>query len=235
MSLMSVHPSAADPSRPLAVLISGGLDSAVLLAESLHRHPAVWPLYIQFGLFWEKVELHHLRRFLDTVRAPALRSLTILEMPVADLYGEHWSLTGVGVPEAGTPDDAVFLPGRNVLFLAKAMLWCHLHGVSTLSLAHLESNPFPDATPEFFTAYETVVNQAIGGTVRVMQPYRGLHKDSVLQRGRHLPLQWTFSCMRPQDDRHCGNCNKCAERRDAFLRAGFPDPTVYHAEGPCSA
>ena len=227
---MTGYPSAADVSRPLAVLVSGGLDSAVLLAESLDRHPAVWPLYVRFGLFWEEVELRHLRRFLDAIRTPALQPLSLLDMPVADLYGEHWSLTGVGVPAAGTPDAAVFLPGRNVLFLAKAMLWCHLHGVPALALAPLESNPFPDATPTFFAAFETVVNQAIGGAVQVVQPYRGLHKEAVLQRGRHLPLQWTFSCMRPIDGRHCGACNKCAERQDAFVRAGCPDPTPYHRE-----
>ena len=235
MSAMTGFTSAADPSRPLAVLVSGGLDSAILLAESRTRHPAVWPLYIQFGLFWEQVELHHLRRFLDAVHAETLRPLTILEMPVADLYGEHWSLTGVGVPAAGTPDAAVFLPGRNVLFLAKAMLWCHLHGVPALALAPLEGNPFPDATPAFFREYERIVNQAVGGAVRVLQPYRGLHKDEVLLRGRHLPLEWTFSCMRPVDGRHCGACNKCAERRDAFDRAGLPDPTAYHRERPCTA
>jgi 7-cyano-7-deazaguanine synthase len=227
--------TAAESSRPLAVLVSGGLDSAILLAESLHQYPAVWPLYVQFGLFWEQTELQHLRHFLDAVRTPVLRSLTVLDMPVADLYGEHWSLTGIGVPAAGTPDAAVYLPGRNVLLLAKAMLWCQLHGVPTLALAPLESNPFLDATPTFFEGYEAIVNQAIGGAVQVVQPYRGLHKDTVLQRGRHLPLQWTFSCIRPQKGRHCGACNKCAERRDAFLRAGFPDPTVYHREGSCSA
>ena len=227
--------AAADVSRPLAVLISGGLDSAVLVAEALQRHPIVWPLYVQFGLFWEKVELYHLRRFLDALPTPALRTLTVLEMPVADLYGQHWSLTGAGVPAAGTPDAAVYLPGRNVLFLAKAMLWCHLHDVPALALAPLESNPFPDATPDFFTAYEAAVNQAIGGSVRIVQPYRHLDKEAVIQRGRHLPLQWTFSCMRPIDGRHCGTCNKCAERRDAFARTDCPDPTVYHREGPCSA
>lgn len=225
----------ADTSGPLAVLVSGGLDSAVLLAEAAGQFAAVWPLYVQFGLFWEKAELQHLRHFLDAIRSSSLRTLTLLDMPVVDLYGEHWSLTGRGVPEAGTPDDAVYLPGRNVLFLAKAMLWCHLHGVPALALALLETNPFPDATPAFFSNYETIVNQAIGGSVRVVQPYRGLHKDAVLLRGRHLPLQWTLSCMRPVDGRHCGACNKCAERRDAFRRAGCPDPTVYHQEGPCLA
>jgi 7-cyano-7-deazaguanine synthase len=222
--------AAADVSRPLAVLVSGGLDSAVLVAEALPRHPAVWPLYVRFGLFWEKVELNHLQRFLDAIRTPALQALTVLEMPVTDLYGEHWSLTGVGVPAAGTPDAAVYLPGRNVLLLAKATLWCHLHGVPSLALAPLDSNPFPDATPDFFKGFEDIVNQAIGGAVRVVQPYRDLHKDVVIQRGRHLPLQWTLSCMRPIDGRHCGRCNKCAERRDAFTRAGCPDPTVYQKE-----
>jgi 7-cyano-7-deazaguanine synthase len=226
---------AADPSLPLAILVSGGLDSAVLVADALQQHPAVWPLYIQFGLVWENVERRHLWRFLDAIHTPVLRPLTVLDLPVADLYGKHWSLTGAGVPAAGTTDDAVYLPGRNVLFLAKAMLWCHLYGVPALALAPLESNPFPDATPAFFTAYEAIVNQAIGGSVRVVQPYRGLHKHDVIQRGRHLPLQWTFSCMRPIDDEHCGACNKCAERRDAFARAGIADPTTYHRERPCSA
>jgi 7-cyano-7-deazaguanine synthase len=148
-------------------------------------------------------------------------------MPVADLYGEHWSLNGVDVPAAGTPDAAVYLPGRNVLLLAKAMLWCHLHDVPALALAPLESNPFPDATADFFADYEAIVNRAIGGSVRVVRPYSEMHKEAVLRRGRHLPLQWTFSCMRPIDGLHCGVCNKCAERKDAFARAGFPDPTAY--------
>lgn len=229
--LMPRSSIAADTSRPVAILVSGGLDSAILLAESLQQYPAVWPLYVQFGLFWEKTELQHLRRLLDSVRTPALRSLSVLDMPVVDLYGEHWSLTGIGVPAAGTPDAAVYLPGRNVLLLAKALLWCHLHGVPTLALAPLESNPFSDATPAFFEGYEAIVNQAIDGAVQVVQPYRGLHKEAVLQRGRHLPLQWTFSCIRPQNGLHCGSCNKCAERKDAFRRAGFSDPTAYHREG----
>lgn len=226
-----IRPSAAaDASPSLAVLVSGGLDSAILVAESLAHYSAVWPLYVRFGLFWEETELHHLRHFLDAIRTPALRPLTLLDMPVADLYGEHWSLTGRDVPAAGTPDAAVYLPGRNVLFLAKAMLWCHLHAVPALALAPLESNPFADATPEFFAAYQNVVNKALGGAVRVEQPYRGLHKEDVLRRGRHLPLQWTFSCMRPTAGKHCGRCNKCAERRAAFAQVGGPDPTLYFAE-----
>jgi 7-cyano-7-deazaguanine synthase len=232
---MSDIPNNADPSAPLAVLVSGGLDSAILLAEACRRHPAVHPLYVRFGLTWEPVELAHLKRFLSALEAPALAPLVVLEMPVADLYGEHWSITGNGVPGADTPDEAVFLPGRNVLLLAKALLWCHLHDVPGVALAPLESNPFPDATPEFFRAYQSVVNQAIGGHVRIHQPYRGLHKVEVLQRGRASPLEWTFSCIRPCRGRHCGECNKCAERQKAFVEAGLPDPTPYERRRPCSA
>jgi 7-cyano-7-deazaguanine synthase len=226
--------AAADVSSPLAVLVSGGLDSAILLAESVNHRAMVWPLYVRFGLFWEDTELHYLRQFLSAIAAPSLQQLTVLDVPVTDLYGEHWSLTGLDVPAAGTPDAAVYLPGRNVLFLSKAMLWCHLRSVPALAMAPLESNPFADATSEFFADYRAVVNRAIGGTVRIERPYSGMHKEEVLRRGSHLPLQWTFSCMRPVENKHCGVCNKCAERRIAFLRAGLPDPTVYHREPSCS-
>ncbi len=219
----------ADATRPLAVLVSGGVDSAVLVGESLTVRPTVYPLYIRTGLAWEEVELAHLRRFLGELESPVLRPLMILHQPVADLYGEHWSLTGHCVPGSETPDEAVYLPGRNVLLLSKAMLWCHLHGVSDLALAPLAANPFPDATPRFFTDFQNAVNEAVAGRVRVLWPYLELDKAAVLRRGRDLPLRHTFSCIKPRDSRHCGACNKCAERRRAFAAAGLPDPTDYAA------
>jgi 7-cyano-7-deazaguanine synthase len=148
-------------------------------------------------------------------------------MPVADLYGEHWSLTGRGVPGQTSPDEAVFLPGRNLLLLGKAMLWCHLHGVGAVALGSLQTNPFPDATPEFFAALEDVVNRAVHGSVRISLPFAGLHKVDVMHRGRGLPLQHTFSCISPRDGWHCGQCNKCGERRTAFAEALMVDPTTY--------
>jgi 7-cyano-7-deazaguanine synthase len=212
---------------PAAVLVSGGLDSAVLVGDLLRRRPAVHPLYVRTGLHWEAVELDHLGRYLAALAGDGLHPLTVLEQPVADLYGRHWSVTGRDVPGTDTPDDAVYLPGRNVLLLAKSLLWCHLHGVPELHLAPLEANPFPDATPEFFTAYQDAVNRAVGGRVRVRTPYAGRSKAEVLQIGRGLPLGLTFSCMRPVRGRHCGACNKCAERRRGFVEAGVEDPTEY--------
>jgi 7-cyano-7-deazaguanine synthase len=124
----------------------------------------------------------------------------------------------------------VYLPGRNVLLLAKSLLWCHLHDVPALALAILEANPFPDATPAFFRTFTDAVNTAVGGRVRVETPYAGLSKTEVLRRGRHLPLEHTFSCIAPVGDRHCGRCNKCAERRAAFAAATVIDPTEYATE-----
>jgi 7-cyano-7-deazaguanine synthase len=226
----TLHPPAPvwpAPDAPLAVLVSGGLDSAVLLAEAARIGPVVHPLYVRTGLYWEPAELAHLARFLDALRLPSIRPLQVLEQPVADLYGPHWSITGVGVPWAGTPDADVYLPGRNVLLLAKALLWCHLHGVPAVAMAPLAANPFPDATPEFFEAYSAAVNRAVDGRVRIVRPYAHLHKTDVLRRATGMPLEHTFSCMRPAGTRHCGRCNKCHERQEAFRAAGIPDPTEY--------
>lgn len=218
-----------NPATPLAVLVSGGLDSAILLGEAVREYSAVYPIYVRVGSYWEAVEFEYLTRFLDAIRRPGLRPVVELSQPVADVYGTHWSMTGAGVPGSETPDEAVFLPGRNVLLLAKPLLWCHLNGVRELALAPLGSNPFPDATPEFFAAMAGVVDRAVGGHVGVLTPYAGmgLHKADVLRRGAGLPLEHTFSCIRPLNGMHCGRCNKCAERQAGFHTAGMADPTPY--------
>ncbi len=220
-------PSLADLRGPLAILVSGGLDSTILVGDALRSGCIVYPLYVRNSLFWEPVELEHLRRYLDALQRPTLRRLHILELPVADIYTTHWSLTGQDVPDADTPDEAVFLPGRNVLLLAKAILWCHLHQIPAVAMAPLASNPFPDATPAFFRAYASIVNQSVEGSVRVLRPYANLHKTDVMRRAGDLPLGLTFSCIRPIGRHHCGRCNKCAERRRAFIDAKLGDPTEY--------
>jgi 7-cyano-7-deazaguanine synthase len=211
----------------LAVLLSGGLDSAILLAEALENGAAVFPLYVRTGLAWEPDERAHLDRFLGALRAPGLKPLEVLEIPVADLYGAHWSITGRGVPAADTPDEAVFLPGRNVLLLAKAMLWCHLRSVPAVALATLRGNPFPDATSEFFHGFQEVVNRAVAGSVQILRPFAHLGKAEVMRRSRGVRLELTLSCIAPVQGRHCGRCNKCEERRTAFIAAGVEDRTSY--------
>jgi 7-cyano-7-deazaguanine synthase len=150
-------------------------------------------------------------------------------MPVTDLYGKHWSLTGEAVPDENSPDEAVFLPGRNVILLSKALIYCHLNGIPEVAMAPLEANPFPDATPEFFQAMAQTVSMAVGGNLRILTPYSGLHKVDVVRRGQTYPLSLTFSCINPVGTKHCGRCNKCAERQKGFQEANVPDPTEYHA------
>ena len=215
------------PNAPLAVLVSGGLDSAILLAEAARACPIVYPLYVRAGLHWEAAERAHLARFLHTLAAPSLRPLQTLEQPITDVYGNHWSVSGEGVPGADSADDAVFLPGRNVLLLAKPLIWCHLNNVPFVATAPLGTNPFPDATPAFYDGFARLVSTAVGGDVKVLRPYSALRKVDVMHRGRGLPLEHTFSCIRPVNEGHCGECNKCAERRCAFREADMPDPTAY--------
>lgn len=213
---------------PTAILVSGGLDSAILLADMVnHKFPKVWPVFVQCGLYWEKTELEYLKRFIHAIKAPNLAELIILDVPVGDLYKDHWSLTGIDVPDVKSPDEAVFLPGRNVLLTAKALLWCNLNQVKSLSLAVLESNPFPDATDSFFLTMEQAINESVSGNVKLLRPYAGMHKTDVLKIGRNAPLEHTFSCIYPINGMHCGKCNKCAERKNGFSQASMKDPTSY--------
>lgn len=214
-----------------AVLVSGGLDSAILLAEMVEKQiPKVYPLFIRCGLHWENTELAYLKKFTNAIKSKNLENLVILDVPVGDLYKNHWSLTAQNVPDLNTPDEAVFLPGRNVLLTAKALLWCNLNKVGSLSLGVLESNPFPDATDDFFRNITDTVNQSVLGNVKLIRPYAGMHKTDVLKSGMNYPLEYTFSCIRPINDLHCGKCNKCAERIKGFQQASIKDPTVYHKE-----
>jgi 7-cyano-7-deazaguanine synthase len=214
---------------PLAVLVSGGLDSAILLGEAVRVYPAVHPIYVRVGSFWEPTEEAYLRRFLAALDAPNLYPLTVLEQPIADVYGSHWSLNGESTPGADSADEAVFLPGRNVLLLAKPILWCHLNGIREIATAPLVTNPFPDATDEFYDGIAGIVSRAVAGNVRVLRPYAtlGLRKVDVMRRGRGMSLEETFSCIHPIGGLHCGECNKCAERQLGFAAAEMPDPTHY--------
>ena len=213
-----------------AVLISGGLDSAILCADLSRDFRRVVPLYIRSGLRWEAAELAALNRFLAEIPGDGLDDLVILKEPIAAVYGAHWSTQGTRVPGSETADEAVYLPGRNLLLTVKAAVWCRLREIGTLALGSLGSNPFPDSTPDFFRKLESLLNQAMCSELRLIRPYDQLQKAEVLRRGRHLPLHLTFSCIDPIAGRHCGVCNKCAERKKGFRDAGIADCTAYSAE-----
>jgi 7-cyano-7-deazaguanine synthase len=212
---------------PIGLLASGGLDSSILLDFLLRRRTAVQPFYIRSGLYWQQAELHALRSYLAALDSPRLRPLVVLDLPLADLYDGHWSVTGAAVPGADTPDESVFLPGRNALLLVKAALWCQLHGIQELALGTLATNPFPDATSSFFDELESALNRATSQPLQLVRPLEKLDKRAVMELGRDCPLELTFSCIAPVGTLHCGSCNKCAERQAAFRLLGGVDPTSY--------
>jgi 7-cyano-7-deazaguanine synthase len=211
------------------LLLSGGIDSAVLLGQLLARGWQVVPFYVRTGCVWDSSELDSVERFLAKLEQPALRELVVLDMPLADLYVDHWSLSGADVPDEHTPDEAVYLPGHNPLLLLKPAIWCRMHGIGHLTLATLSNNPFSDATPAFFGRFEEMLHEAMGGHVQIARPFEQLTKNQVLEMGRDMPLELTFSCLAPVDGLHCGHCNKCAERRRGFLEVGMNDATEYAA------
>jgi 7-cyano-7-deazaguanine synthase len=223
---VSTHVPAAG-GRAIAVLTSGGLDSAILVADLINQDRIVQPIYIRFGLAWEQVEEAHLRRFLSTLPGAGECPLITLELPIADVYGDHWSTSGEDVPDARSPDEAVYLPGRNVLLLAKSSVWCSLHDVRTIALGTLKGNPFPDSSAGFFGLFGSLAQMALSSPLEVVTPFAGLSKIEVLELGHGLDLHHTFSCIEPKAGLHCGQCNKCAERRHAFDLSQTPDATRY--------
>jgi 7-cyano-7-deazaguanine synthase len=146
-----------------------------------------------------------------------------------DLYGGHWSITGRGVPGAPSPDEDVFLPGRNLILGTHAALLCSERGIPTLALATLRGNPFADNRPEFFASLARTVELATGYALRIVRPYAHLSKAEVIRRTAAFPLEESLSCLQPRGDLHCGACNKCAERQAAFHAAGVADRTRYAA------
>ena len=218
----------ARPRTTLCVLVSGGLDSSVLLYQLLQdRSRRLVPLYIQCGLRWEQVEGYWLRRFLQAVRTPHLAPLRIVRLPLHSLYGAHWSLTGRHLPGPRSADRAVYLPGRNMLLLSAAAILCVQHRISTIAIGILNSNPFGDATPQFFRRLSTCLTQALRHPLHVVTPLHRFHKVDLIRSAGEAPLALTFSCLRPRGHQHCGRCNKCAERSRAFQAAGIADPTRY--------
>lgn len=214
------------------LLFSGGLDSTILLGRLLDEGECVQPFYVRSQLVWEREEIEAVEWLLARWASPRLAQLVVLEMPLADLYGDHWSVTGHETPRAGTPDEAVYLPGRNALLLIKAAMWCQMRRIPQLALGSLASNPFADATPAFFDQFAATLHRATGLAVRFVRPLERFTKPQVMELGRHYPLERTFSCLAPREGLHCGQCNKCAERQEAFRSCATGDPTHYFALQP---
>jgi len=221
---MNQHPEAGS-----IVLCSAGLDSVVLLAAEATVRRAQ-PVYVQAGLAWEDEERRRLARVLA---APVFRSnvddLVTLTLDMRDVYAPtHWALVGKP-PAYDTPDEDVYLVGRNLTLLTKAGIAAAQRRISRVAIGPLAGNPFPDATPGFFDALARALSLGLDFPIEIAAPFLNLHKEEVVALGIELgvPLELTLSCMNPAAGLHCGSCSKCRERHDAFIAAGVADPTTY--------
>jgi 7-cyano-7-deazaguanine synthase len=226
-----------------AVLLSGGLDSAVLVADEAAAGE-VQPIYVSVGLAWEAAERSVVSSFLaGTNLHGRVLPLVSLGVDMRDVYAAtHWAMQG-RPPGYHTPDEDVYLPGRNVVLLGKAAVYCAAAKIERLVIGTLAHNPFPDATPAFREAMARALSLGLDRPLQIEAPYANTEKSEVIRRGAALgvPFELTLSCMNPPKAfspqpsalshpslaLHCGECSKCRERHDAFVEAGIPDPTSY--------
>jgi len=160
--------------------------------------------------------------------------LASLSFDMRDVYPPtHWAVRGEP-PAYDTPDEDVYIEGRNITLLSKASIYMTRHGIARVVMGQLAGNPFPDASPEFFGAMARALSVGLGAPIDIEAPFTGKSKADVIRVGAELgvPFELTLSCMQPSAGQHCGRCSKCRERRDAFIEAGVVDPTPYRERSP---
>jgi 7-cyano-7-deazaguanine synthase len=214
----------------VVLILSGGLDSSVLLARLLADRHEVHALSVDYG------QRH--RRELDAAREIAAHYG--VEHRVADLSGLRPLLAGSSQTDASVPVPhghyaeesmkATVVPNRNMLLLGAAGAWAiSLKADAVAYGAHAGDHAiYPDCRPAFVNALESALLLADWHQVRILRPFIGLTKADIARLGKDLgvPIAKTWSCYEGGDI-HCGACGTCWERRESFLLAGVDDPTEY--------
>jgi len=210
----------------VCVLVSGGLDSIAMLYEFSKKFDQIYPVYIKSGLYWEKSEIYWLKKYLKNLNNNKFKRLKILTSPVSDLYNGHWSITGVNIPDENSMDEEVYLPGRNILLLSKCSIFCQINDINNIGIGILKNNPFKDSTEKYFNIIEKLFSIGLKN-IKILRPFSKVTKDQIILKYRNLPLELTFSCINPNNNYHCGKCNKCNERKKNFKIANIKDKTIY--------
>ncbi len=156
-------------------MLSGGLDSAVLAAQEARTY-VVHPVYVAGGLAWEEGEQRVVRQLLSrppfSDAAYPVQPLARLEFNMRDVYpATHWALMGTP-PAYDTPDEDVYLHGRNIALLSKAAVYAASRKVSRIVVAPLAGNPFPDATPQFFAALSAAFSLGLAAPIDIARAFR---------------------------------------------------------------
>jgi 7-cyano-7-deazaguanine synthase len=228
--------------RPAVVLLSGGLDSATVLAIARERGFACHALSFAYGQR-HAVELRAAEQVARALGAVEHRTAHV------DLgwIGGSALTDDIAVPKDRPVEDmarevpVTYVPARNALFLCYALAWAEVLGASDLfaGMNALDYSGYPDCRPEFLEAFERMARLgtragAAGVAIRVHAPLIRMTKAAIVREGVRLGVDYslTHSCYDPVagadgEPRACGRCDSCVLRRKGFDEAGVPDPTRY--------
>ncbi|MBU1223121.1 MAG: 7-cyano-7-deazaguanine synthase QueC [Gammaproteobacteria bacterium] len=220
--------------KPAVILLSGGLDSATVLAIAREAGYACHALSLDYGQR-HTAELAAAARVAKSLGAVEHR---VMRLGLGDIGGSALTDDAIAVPEGPTTGIPVtYVPARNTVMLALALAWSEVLGSRDLFIGvnAVDYSGYPDCRPEFIAAFEHMANLATragveGAQLRVHAPLQYLSKAQIIQRGIELGVDYaqTVSCYQADaDGRACGLCDACRLRRQGFEQAGVADPTVY--------
>lgn len=220
--------------KPAVVLVSGGLDSATVLALARAQGFACHALSFDYGQR-HRAELVAAARVAEALGAVAHK---VVRIGIDALGGSALTDPDIEVPVepvAGIP--VTYVPARNTVFLALALGWAEVLGVEDLFIGvnAVDYSGYPDCRPAFIEAFQSLANLATrtgveGGRFTVHAPLIHLTKTDIIHRGQALGVDFgqTVSCYQADESgRACGVCDSCRLRREGFISAGVPDPTRY--------
>jgi len=220
---------------PAVVLLSGGMDSAVALAEARAAGHACHALSVRYG----QRHVSELDAAARVAAALGAREHRVVDVDLRAIGGS--ALTAdIAVPQspgAGIP--VTYVPARNTVLLALALGYAEVLGAQDLYVGvnAVDYSGYPDCRPEFIAAFEALARLATkagveGLPLRVHAPLIALSKAEIVGRGNELGVDFglTVSCYQADEaGRACGRCDACRLRRAGFDAAGLPDPTRYRA------
>ena len=206
-----------------------------MLLANILRHAdgqRIVPIYVRtFGLAWNARTCRYLEHVLSEAAFRGVQPLETLHFDMRDVYPpSHWAIKGEA-PGFDTPDEDVYLEGRNVVLLTKAAVFMARAGLLRVSIGPLAGNPFPMSPRSSLRRCRTRC-LGLATAIEIAAPLLSHSKADVIALGQSLgvPLELTLSCMQPSSGLHCGRCSKCRERKDAFREAGVEDRTIYQPE-----
>ena len=230
-----------DKSDKAVVLLSGGLDSATVLAIARNEGYQCLALSFNYGQR-HLIELEAARRVAKEGGAAEHR---ILSLPIGELGGSALTDDTIDVPEASEYEDngipITYVPARNTVFLSMALAMAEIYGARNIFIGAnaVDYSGYPDCRPEFISAFENLANLATregveGEGFRIRAPLIDMSKADIIKAGVKLGVDYslTTSCYNPSaDGLACGVCDSCCLRADGFKLADVADPTVYQPAG----